>query len=475
MSTLNEQLKHFSVQERQRLRDKLLNQLRPNHIVRDTTSLSHAQQRLWVLQQLNSCDYLYNVPVVVALPSTLNLVVLQEALNCVLRDNPVLLSAVSFEEERVTQYQRTCDVSLEEMTLSSDLTDVLEVTSSSPFTSFFLQSFDLEKAPLFRIKVLKTPHQRFLLACFHHLIIDGWSVNLFISKLQEQYALIEMKEKPETKLTQDYFAYIAWEREQVETEGLLSYWRERLRNKPLIVDLATDYPRKLEKSNFGKTIHRKLSSSTLTWMDKYTDFSLNQVILFAFQFMLARYSGQNDIAVGMPISGRMHERWQETIGLFVNTLIHTTHIEYTKTVEEQLRVLKETLFNDLAHSDIPFDVLVKCFYEEKLIRQTALFNVLYNFISTKQMSDGAQKTWPIHYCTLPVSKFDVSLHVYAAESGVDLFLEFNTDLFDVRTVEHMLCYLLVVLEILPEYIEKNLKQLSMACFNRMQQESQDES
>lgn len=475
MSTLNEQLKHLSVQEKQRLREKLMNQLRPNHIVRDTTSLSHAQQRLWVLQQLHSCDYLYNVPVVVALPSTLDLAVLQEAFNRVLRDNPILLSEIRFDEERVTQYQKTCNILLEEMTLLSDLPDVFEVTSASPLASFFLQAFDLENAPLFRMKVLKTPHQRFLLGCFHHLMIDGWSVNLFISKLQEQYTRIEMKKEPETKLMQDYFAYIAWEKTQGETEGLLLYWRERLRHKPLVVDLATDYPRKLEKSNSGKTIYRKISSSTLTWMDKYTDFSLNQVILFAFQFMLARYSGQNEITVGMPISGRMHERWQETIGLFVNTMIHPTHIEYTKTVEEQLCVLKETLFNDLAHSEIPFDVLVKCLYEEKLIHQTALFNVLYNFIATEQMGGGAKKTWPMRYCTLPVSKFDLSLHVYAAESNVDLFLEFNTDLFDVRTVEHMLRYLLVVLEILPEYVEKNLRQLSLACFNRTQQECQNES
>lgn len=471
----NKQLKALSVQEKQQLRDKLLNELQAKEVVRDTVTLSHAQQRLWVVQQRNSCDFLYNVPIVVALPADLDIEVLQEALHSVLQDNPVLFSAFTFQNECIVQHQIACDIPLETIKLSEDLPDVFEVTSTSSLASFFLQAFDLEKAPLFRMAVLKTPHQRFLLGCFHHLIIDGWSVSLLMKRLQEQCMWIAAKKERQVSLAQDYFAYIAWEKTQSVSEVQQNYWRSRFQQKSLVVDLVTDFPRKLENKSLGQTLHRKIPSIALQHMAQQASLSLNQFVLFAFQFMLARYSGQNDIAVGMPISGRTQARWQETIGLFVNTCIHTTHIEYSRTVHEQLQMLKEALLADLAHAELPFDVVVKSLYEEKLLNQTMLFNILYNFISIQQCDHEDQKRWPMHYCTLPVSKFDLSLHVYAAESHLDLFLEFNTDLFDVRTIKQMLRYLLTVLKALPHHFEQSLKQLSLTCFNQMQQECDDES
>ena len=474
---INDTLKTLTDDEKQALRSKLQKQLSntPTEITAiNSDSLSHAQRRLWILEQFNHCDYLYHVPLIMTLPHSIDLGLLEEAFSRLIEENSVLANYFVLEEDEVKQHSsKQINIPLQTLNLSMDLPPIIEVSSFSPFADFYLKQFDLDKAPLVRLAVLKTPHKLYLLMCFHHLIIDGWSVNLIINRLNQLYtSLKQQRHCPSSTVTRPYFAFIEEEQKQNFTEKHKSYWLDRLKGKTFVVDIMTDYPRKSTLSGNGKSLHVSLSGNQFQGLQAYSKsngVSVNQLVLFAFQFMLSRYSGQDQITVGIPTAGRIHPDWYQTIGLFVNTLLHTITIDYNTTVKEQLNQVKKHLLNDMAHANQPFDDIVKELYVQKQLNLNGIFNVLYNFIQFEQEGNHVifdDSTCDLHYCTLPVSKFDLSLHVYATNSKLDLFLEFSTDLYQEKTVQYFVQYLLHVLVGMPNDPNETIKAWAWSLANQ---------
>lgn len=478
LKKINQTLKTLTNDEKQALRAKLQKQLgnAPAEITAiNSDSLSHAQRRLWILEQFNHCDYLYHVPLIMTLPQPIDLGLLEEAFSQLITENPVLASRFIFEEDEVKQCSnKNCHVALQTLHLSMDLPPIVDISPSSPLADFYLQKFDLDKAPLFRLAVLKTPKQLYLLMCFHHLIIDGWSVNLIINRLSQIYNSLkhQLTSLPSSR-TPSYSMFIEDEKNNRDAEKNQSYWLDRLLGKMLVVDIMTDFPRKSTLSGNGKSQHASISGKQLQQLQAYAKLlgvSMNQLVLFAFQFMLSRYSGQDQITVGIPTTGRTHPNWYQTIGLFVNTLLHTIKIDYNSTVKEQINQVKQQLINDMAHANQPFDEVVKALYEQKQLNPNGVFNILYNFIQFEQEKNQVSfdnSSCDLHYCTLPVSKFDLSLHVYATNSKLDLFLEFSTDLYEEKTVQHFVKYLLNILNAMPDEPDTPLKTWSWSLANQL--------
>lgn len=470
LDAVKKQLHRLTDNEKKALYEKLQGQLKnKTRMDENSGSLSHAQQRLWILHQLNHCQYLYHVPLIMTVPQALDSNLLEHTLSHLVQKHSVLAANFIFEEDAIVQrYADALSLTIHHLTLDTDLAEVVEVAQNPVLSEFFLAPFTLESAPLFRVALLNTPQKTYLLFCFHHLIIDGWSIPLFLAELQHQYSMLQQQKTDLAVIASNQYAeFVAWEKTQHHSNEALDYWMHRLTNKALVVDIVTDFPRSVTRTGQGNTCYAQISGERVSLLNEYAQYlgvSLNQLVLFAFQFMLARYSDQEEITLGIPVAGRTHKRWQQTIGMFVNTCLHTITINYDATIEQQIREGKQHLFEDLAHSNQPFDELVKQLHAHKQIEGTEIFNILYNFIqfeNDKQsfsIADGVCKTL---YCILPTSKFDLSLNAYAMLNQLDLMLEFSTDLYQEQTVQQMLQYLLAILNQLPASPAVTLKQLSI--------------
>lgn len=452
---LKDKFQQLDETQRKRLLGQLKSEIsrsKGNDKMAQTGRLSRAQNRLWILEQLNHCSYLYHIPVVVELANVIDEQKLMLAFRHLIKTYPVLTSTFSFDEERIRQSQNlSCEIDIQWLNHGDELSSLIEISSEALLAPFFLTPFNLEKPPLFRIGLLNTPQKSHLLMCFHHLLVDAWSVELMIQELDRYFQDVlknsmVFSKSPESK---SYFDFISWEQTQPHELDIDNhYWVQRLLGKRLTVDLMTDFPRKLPLSGQGKTIHYALPqelSGALIEQAKQYGLSINHLFLFAFQFLLSRYSGQDDIALGIPVAGRSKHDWYNTIGMFVNTCIHHIELDYDTTILEQINRIKKQFIDDIAHANEPFDEVIKALYSREQLTPNQSFNILYNFIPLKTM-DHFKAISSTKYCVLPISKFDLSLHVFASYSDVNLFFEFSTDLYTEGTISELIHYYVRILE-----------------------------
>lgn len=398
-------------------------------------SLSSAQQRLWVLSKFDRADYLYNVPLILALPQDTDFVRLQKAFEQLLQKHPQL--SVSFIERADAIYQvntPAVSIKIEKLELRDALNSIVDLTSHTILADFFMQPFDLSQAPLLRVAIAQSHEQSYLCISCHHLIIDAWSTHLFLQELYDIYARPAVDSQL-AQVTTSYAAYVEWEQDQLKNNRYtaeLTYWKNRLANKAWVVDLITDYPRRKYQSGAGSNYVITFDNETFDCLNTFArqqQVTANHVILSVFQILLGRYSGQESIYLGMPTANRTQKQWQQTIGLFINTFIHGYTLDYNISFNEHLQQIKRLLLEDIARSNIPYDHLMQHFYEEKICQQGASFNVLYNYVQLNSHSDL--------FCLLPISKFDLSLHALMSQSDVKLIFEYSTELFRKETIEQL--------------------------------------
>ncbi|MBW8359367.1 MAG: non-ribosomal peptide synthetase, partial [Weeksellaceae bacterium] len=292
--------------------------------------LSFAQQRLWFLDQLLPDTALYNIPLALRLRGSLDRGSLERALNSLIERHESLRTIFPSTAGEASQeilphleiHLRECLIDLaflekEEQALSAQRLAQEEATSP----------FHLSSEPLIRVKLLILgKEEHILLITLHHIICDGWSMGIFFKELSELYnAYAEGKEVSLPALPLQYSDFALWQREWLQGEVLekqLSYWKQQLSGIPDLLDLPMDKPRPQELSYKGATYHTHLSKEIkdqLNQLARQEGASLFMTLLAAFQVLLYRYTGQQDIVVGSPIANRHHKEIEGLIGFFVNT------------------------------------------------------------------------------------------------------------------------------------------------------------
>lgn len=403
--------------------------------------LTSAQQRLWILAKFDRVPYLYHVPLILTLPSDVNIDYLQRAFNVLFELYPQL--AVGFNEinGKVMQtYTSRIKLDWTQIELNEDLNDIVDLEYDAHLAQFFLQSFDLAKPPLFRVAIAKSSKTSYLCISCHHLIIDAWSVYLLLQKLNDLYTQLITDKMFIHHQPESYFNYVLWEQRQLNNNAYiadLNYWEKRLANHSWIIDIITDYSRPKYISGVGSNDIVTLSNQNyndLISYAKHRKVTVNHVILSVYQLLLGRYSGQDDIYLGMPTAGRHQKLWQQTIGFFVNTMIHACKLDYSASFYEHLQNTKSSLIQDLSHIGVPYDYLLNHLYQKKLCRQGISFNIFYNYVQSSNCNEMQFKTL---FCLLPISKFDLSLHVLAHNHDIKLIFEYSTDLFSKKSIRQI--------------------------------------
>jgi len=355
--------------------------------VEDRHALSYAQRRMWFLWQLDPQSGAYNLPGAVRLTGALNRAALEQAFASLIERHETLRTVFKrHADDRLEQVPAEIALAVEFLDLSAIDAPGREQAVAAEAQRQSLLPFDLGRGPLLRVKLLQLDAQEHvLLLTLHHIVSDGWSMNVLIDEFIRCYDAFERGEAPQLPpLPIQYRDYALWQRrwlEAGEQTRQLEYWQARLGDEHPVLELPTDHPRPAMPSYRGTrhefAIEPQLAEQ-LRGLAKQHNVTLFMLLLGAFNVLLHRYTGQGDIRVGVPIANRNRAEVEGLIGFFVNTQVLRTELTGQTRVSELLQAVKEAALGAQAHQDLPFEQLVEAFKLERSLSHTPLFQVMYN-------------------------------------------------------------------------------------------------
>ena len=401
--------------------------------------LSYAQQRLWFLDQLQPLGGLYNIPLTLRLVGTLNVAALEQSLIEIIHRHEVLRTnfiTVDGKPSQVIQAQTNWTLSI--IDWQNLPTSEKEIATQQLVQKQAIQAFNLANEPLVRATLVVLSDTEYaLLVYIHHIVSDGWSMGVFIQELAALYnAYSQGQPSPLVPLPIQYADFAIWQRQWLQGDVLqsqLSYWQQQLADAPTLLSLPTDRPRGAVQTYHGAYQAIALSkelSIALKQLSQKESVTLFMTLLTAFQILLWRYSGQDDICIGTPIANRNRAEIEGLIGFFINTLVLRTRLDGNPSFRQLLSRVREVALSAYAHQDLPFEMLVEALQPERNLSHNPIFQVWFNLqnLADTQLELFGLSVEPI-LMSEAASKFDLSLYVAEHEQGITLQLLYNADLF----------------------------------------------
>ncbi|WP_373318977.1 AMP-binding protein, partial [Dactylosporangium siamense] len=392
--------------------------------------LSFAQQRLWFLAQLDPDSVEYNTPMSIRLPGDLDVPALVAALGALVGRHEVLRTRLVADAEGVPWQV------IDPPTVRFDLpiVDVPAAEVDAWLAADAVVPFDLAAGPLFRATLLRVAARSHVLAlAMHHLVGDEWSSAILRRELDALYRGERLPELPV-----QYADFAVWQRQWLTGEVLerqLGYWRRRLTGAP-VLELPTDRPRAAVRSTAGAVLDFVVPADVvegLRAVSRSVGVSMFMTVFAAFNVLLSRYTGQDDIVVGTPIANRNRAEIEGLIGFFVNTLVLRTDLSGDPTFVELLQRVRADTLAAYEHQDVPFAQLVD---ELGVVRDRSrgpLFQASFNYATGDGDGDDGSAALPV--------KSDLSVSVGEAASGLEGSVQYSTALFDAprmaRLVDHL--------------------------------------
>jgi amino acid adenylation domain-containing protein len=347
--------------------------------------LSSAQRRLWLLDQLEPGTAVYNVPGAARLRGPLDLPALHAALSEIVRRHEALRTSFGAGDEPYQMVEPAAVPPLPLVDLSPLAAPVRAAAASREARAEARRPFDLTRGPVLRLVLLRLgPAEHLLLATFHHIAADGWSLGLFLDELAALYGVAAGTPAPAgavPELPVQVADFAVWQRRWLDSgalAGQLAYWRERLAGLPAL-ELPTDRPRPPVRSSRGATRGRQLpaaAAAAVAALARRQGVTLFMALLGAFQALLARWCGEEVVAVGAPAAGRGHPEIERLIGLFVNTLVLDVRVGDDPPLSVLFERVRQACLGAYAHQDLPFELLVDELRPERDLAHHPLFQVM---------------------------------------------------------------------------------------------------
>ncbi|MBO1053246.1 MAG: amino acid adenylation domain-containing protein [Dolichospermum sp. DET73] len=413
--------------------------------------LSLTQQRFWFLDQMEGANPAYNIVRVLNLQGSLNFTGLEGAIATIINRHETLRTSFGIADGKPIQ------VIADKLAFTLPIIDLQELAEDQKTTEAqrlttneYLRPFALNESSLLRVTLMQLgaeSHQ--LLVIMHHIISDAWSVGNFLQELSVIYsALTAGLPSPLPKLSIQYADYAYWQRQWLENQpAQLDYWKQQLADIPAVIELPTDRSRTaiqtfrgdLQKFQFDSQLTHKLKN-----LSQKSGSSLFMTLLTAFVILLSRYSGQEDIIIGSPISNRNRVALEPLIGFFVNTLVLRTRLQENPTFEELLQQVRQMALDAYTHQDVPFDQLVETLQPQRHLSHSPLFQVMFvlqNSPSSKLELRDLQVTQIELQRATAGANFDLTLSMQEKDSelGTELIgaFEYNANLFNADTIARM--------------------------------------
>jgi amino acid adenylation domain-containing protein len=458
----------FELRLKEKSLESLVTSSTPRRVASDSAPLSFAQQRLWFLNQLEPERPAYNESHAVRLSGSLDRDAFKMALNQVVLRHEVLRTTI------VTVDGSPCQLVVSNRDVDLPVIDLHAVPNTDRgseaqrlIAETIRKPFDLSRDLMLRVLLLQLAEKEYIfLVVKHHIASDGWSSGILWKELTALYeAFVSGEPSPLPELPVQYADYAVWQRDWLQGEVLerqLSYWKKQLAGLGAL-QLPTDRPRPAVQSYRGKRQNLELSkqlSQKLSDLSRQQGTTLFMTLLAAFQTLLYRYTGQEDIVVGCPIAGRTRQEFEGLIGFFVNTLVMRVNFSGNPTFRELLARVREVALAAYAHQDLPFEKLVEEVQPERNLSYTPLFQIAFAYQNTPhhELKIPGVLVTPVEK-SVETTKFDLHLSVNSAGEGIEATLYYATDLYDDVTIARLLGHWRVLLEGIVENPHRRLSEL----------------
>ena len=435
----------------------------------ESLPLSYAQERLWFLDQLEPDSASYNIHGAIRISGKLSVNILEQSFTHIIERHENLRTVFKTENGKPVQIIREAEYFHIPVTDLSNETDK-ENKAKQMALSEATTPFNLSKGPLLRAKLINlSENEHILIINMHHIISDGWSIGILIRELgQVMNSLIKGKQKELQPLSVQYADFSVWQKQWMEAgelERQLSYWKEQLQEAPDLLHLPADYTRPPVQTYNGSTINFSIPENLTTKINNISrkhGCTTFMTLLSAFNVILHKLTGENDICVGSPIANRNRKEIEGLIGFFVNTLVLRTKIEEKKSFADLLNQVKQTTLLSYDHQDTPFEKLVEAIYPERDMSYSPLFQVMMVLQNTpdEAINLGDVKIAPFEIES-KTSKFDLTLNIEESENILKGNLEYNTDLFKHDTISRLIKYYLKVLETITQNNEIKISDIEL--------------
>ncbi len=444
----------------------------PHHSI-TSFPLSFAQQRLWFLYQLTPDNPFYNVPAAIRLTGALNRTALERSFQEIVRRHAALRTTFTTVNGKPIQVVKSdinielAVVNLQTVAVSDSPAETRrdrERISQQLATAEAQHPFNLTTDSLLRVTLLQfDPTEAVLLLTMHHIVADGWSLGVLIKELACCYtAFVEGRSPGLSPLPIQYTDFASWQRHELQGDVLetqLAYWRKQLHNLP-VLQLPSDRPRPAVQTYRGAIYPLQIApalTQALEALSQQSGASLFMTLLAAFQMLLYRYTGQEDIAIGSPIANRHRSELEGLIGFFVNSLVLRANLSGHPTFRELLERVRNVALEAYEHQDLPFEKLVEELDPDRDPSRNPLFQVAF-----------ALQNAPMQPLELPglklepaplesgSTRFDLEVHLWEpahglrslwqSQEGLSGFISYSTDLFDRDRIHRLVGHFQTLLE-----------------------------
>lgn len=422
---------------------------------REYYTISSAQKRLYLLDELTGPTTTYNIPAVLKLNDAPDKERLIKAFNQLIEQEEILRTSFHMADGKpVQKVEKDAKISLEYDKVESFDSDDIQKEYNN-----FVRPFELSKAPLMRVKLLDTPSSSYLFIDIHHIICDAGCIPVILYKIQQLY---EGRELLTPRV--HYKDFCAWQKTRDITEQAV-YWKNEFSGDIPVLNLMTDYSRPQTQSFRGANVRmredEKISDKVKALAKKYnvTEF---MVLLSVFMSFLAKYSRQEEIVVGTPISGRTHTDTQNMLGMFVNTLAIKGEVRQEMTFEQLLLAVREKCLQAYDHQEYQFEDLVEAVEIKRDFSRNPIFDVMFilhdneSKLNTNNLEIG---TWELMEGN--ISKFDLTITMISDAEGYIIDFEYCTDLFKTETIQYMINHFVTLIQEVIMNPEKNLIDIPM--------------
>ncbi len=441
--------------------------------------LSFAQERLWFLTHLEPDDPFYNMAGVVRVQGPLDVAILEQAMNEVVRRHEILRTSFTSLDGHPRQVIHMCgDIDLQQIDLSDLPFEQRQQAAETLQKDAVHQTFNLEQLPLMRMALIKLTDEVYRLSItLHHIVADEWSLRLLIKEVGQFYRQLQLGQSLfESELAIQYADFAEWQRQYLQGESYvrqLGYWQNQLAAASSSLNLPTDYPRPPQMShrggNFRFSLPDELGQELIT-LSRQGDTTLFGVMMAAFNVLLWRYSGQTDICIGYPIANRNRREIEELIGFFVNLQVLRSDLSGNPNFLSLLQQIKQRLLEAQNYQDLPFERLVDALQPQRELNRSPLFQVMvvYQHTALENLNiPGLQ--FELAEAELQSAKYDLTLNILRRGDSIHCNINYSSDLFAETAIERMAEHWRLLLESIVDRPEMPISELTMLSQSERQQ------
>lgn len=439
--------------------------------IKDYYSLSNSQRRLWFLSKLEGQNSLYNMPGALIMNGPLDAGILEEVLKMsIQRHESFRTCFIEINGEPFQRILPEVEFSIEKITYPGETwteEDLLRLADE-----YFDFEFDLSIAPLFKARLITLSSGKFLLLInMHHIISDGWSLDVFIREIEILYSSIQKGENASLHpLRIQYKDFTAWQNNLLAgpaMEKMHDYWKQKLAGPRSQLNLPSDYKRDASFSFEGELLHFTLERNmvdALKSTGSVQDASLFMVLLAALYTLLYKYTGEEDIIIGSPVAGRQHSDLDDQIGYYISTIVLRQSVNPDDTFEKLLSLIRETMTGALDNQAYPFDMLVDEFEKERNINRNPLFDIMAAWM-VKASMNMKTKFGEVDVSGINIrigkSMFDLSFLFNETDGNLTYAIEYNKSLFSRERITRMAAHYKVLLNSIAAFPAVKIKDLEI--------------